>query len=60
MLVLNRKRDEAIVINGNIEVVIVDIRGVKVRLGVSAPKNVPVDRQEVHFAKLREIREASE
>lgn len=54
MLVLARKRGEVIVINNDITVVIVDIRGDKVRLGVEAPKDVPVDRQEVNDAKRRE------
>ena len=46
-LVLSRKRNESIVINSNVEVVVVDIRGDKVRLGVEAPKDVPVHRLEV-------------
>lgn len=47
MLVLSRKRDESIVIGDGIVVTIVDIRGDKVRLGIQAPPNVPVHRQEV-------------
>lgn len=47
MLVLTRQRDEAIIINGNIKVTIVDIRGDKVRLGIEAPKEVPVNREEI-------------
>lgn len=47
MLVLTRQRDEAIIINGNIKVTIVDIRGDRVRLGIEAPKEVPVNREEV-------------
>ncbi len=50
MLVLSRKKNEAIVINDNITVTIVEIRGEKVRLGVLAPKEMPVHRQEVHDA----------
>jgi carbon storage regulator len=50
MLVLSRKRNEAIVINNDIKVFVVDIRGDKVRLGVEAPKEIPVHRQEVHDA----------
>lgn len=50
MLVLSRKKNESIVINGNIEIVIVEIRGDKVRLGVEAPKEVPVHRREVFDA----------
>jgi len=47
MLVLSRQRDETIVIGDNIEVTIVDIRGDKVRLGITAPKDVTVHRREV-------------
>ena len=47
MLVLSRKRNETIVINDNIEVSVVEIRGDKVRLGVEAPREVPVHRREV-------------
>lgn len=47
MLVLSRKHDESIVINGNIIVTVIDIRGDKVRLGIDAPKDVPVHRREV-------------
>ena len=47
MLVLSRKKNESIVINNDITIVVVDIRGDKVRLGVDAPKEVPVHRQEV-------------
>ena len=47
MLVLSRKKNESIVINNDITIVVVEIRGDKVRLGVEAPKEVPVHRQEV-------------
>lgn len=47
MLVLSRKKNESIVINNDITIVVVDIRGDKVRLGVEAPKEVPVHRREV-------------
>lgn len=47
MLVLSRKPGESIVINGNIVVTVVEIHGNKIRLGVKAPGNVPVHRQEV-------------
>jgi carbon storage regulator len=54
MLVLSRKRDESIVIAGNITVTVVDIRGDKVRLGISAPAEVPVHRREVYDAIKRD------
>ncbi|MFP6587688.1 MAG: carbon storage regulator CsrA [Pirellulaceae bacterium] len=50
MLVLSRKKNESIVINNNITIVVVDIRGDKVRLGVDAPKEIPVHRREVYDA----------
>ena len=50
MLVLSRKKNESIVINDDITVVVVEIRGDKVRLGVEAPKEVPVHRREVFDA----------
>lgn len=50
MLVLSRKKNEMIVINNDITIVVVDIRGDKVRLGIQAPSNVPVHRREVYDA----------
>ena len=50
MLVLSRKKNESIVINNDITVTVVEIRGDKVRLGIVAPKSVPVHRQEVFDA----------
>lgn len=48
MLVLSRHRDEAIMIGDEVEIVIVDIRGDKVRLGVNAPSSVAVHRKEIY------------
>ena len=53
MLVLSRKKNESIMI-GEITVMIVDIRGDKVKLGIAAPKEVPVHRREVYDAIKRE------
>lgn len=50
MLVLSRKKNESIVINDDITVTIVEIRGDKVRIGFSAPKEVTIHRQEVYDA----------
>ena len=50
MLVLSRKKNESIVINNDITVTVVEIRGDKVRLGIVAPKEVPVHREEVYEA----------
>jgi carbon storage regulator len=54
MLVLSRQRDESIVIGDSIVITIVDIRGDKVRLGIEAPSQVPVHRQEVYEAIQRD------
>ncbi len=58
MLVLSRLRDETIVIGDNIRITIVDIRGDKVRLGIDAPTEIPVHRQEVYEAIKRENQKA--
>ena len=54
MLVLSRQRDEVIKIGDDIEITVVDIRGDKVRLGITAPKEVQVHRKEVYEAIRRE------
>jgi carbon storage regulator len=54
MLVLSRGRSESIVINDNIIVTVVEIRGDKVRLGIEADKSVPIHRQEVFDAIKRD------
>ena len=59
MLVLSRQRDESIIIGDNIVITIVDIRGDKVRLGIQAPKEIPVHRQEVYDAIKRESNQPS-
>jgi carbon storage regulator len=60
MLVLSRHRDESIMIGDDVVVTIVDIRGDKVRLGIEAPQDIPVHRQEVYEAIQRENRKANE
>ena len=60
MLVLSRKKNESIVINNDITVVVVEIRGDKVRLGVEAPKEVPVHRKEVYDAIQRGCGDSTE
>lgn len=54
MLVLSRQRDESIMIGDDVEITIVDVRGDKVRLGITAPKNIPVHRREIYDAIQRE------
>lgn len=58
MLVLSRHRDESIMIGDDVVITIVDIRGDKVRLGIEAPQDIPVHRQEVYEAIQRENRKA--
>ena len=60
MLVLSRHRDESIMIGDDVVVTIVDIRGDKVRLGIDAPSDIPVHRQEVYDAIQRENQKAAE
>ena len=52
MLVLSRKRNEKIVINDNITITVIEIRGDKVRIGIEAPKDINVHRKEVYDAIL--------
>lgn len=59
MLVLSRHRDESIMIGDDVMITIVDIRGDKVRLGIDAPQEIPVHRQEVYDAIKRENQKAS-
>ncbi|GAC1333567.1 MAG: hypothetical protein NVSMB14_00440 [Isosphaeraceae bacterium] len=59
MLVLSRHRDESIIIGDDIVITVVDIRGDKVRLGIAAPIEISVHRQEVYEAIQREKRQAS-
>lgn len=50
MLVLSRKKNESIIIDDNIVVTVIEIRGDKVRLGIDAPREVPIHRSEIHEA----------
>ncbi len=56
MLVLSRKKNESIIINDNITVTVIEIRGDKVRLGIEAPKHVTVHRREVYEAIQNQAR----
>lgn len=59
MLVLSRQRDETIMIGDEVEITVVDIRGDKVRLGITAPRHIQVHRKEVYEAIKRENQQAS-
>ena len=48
MLALSRKKNEALILNNNIEITILEIKGEQVKLGITAPKDVPVYRKEVY------------
>lgn len=58
MLALSRKKNEAIVINNNIEITILEVKGDQVKIGVSAPKEVPVYRKEV-YVQIQEANRAA-
>jgi len=60
MLVLSRQKDESIMIGDEVEITIVDVRGDKVRLGITAPKSIPVHRREIYDAIQREKAQQSE
>ncbi|MCI5821433.1 MAG: carbon storage regulator CsrA, partial [Lachnospiraceae bacterium] len=58
MLALTRKKGESLVINNNIEVTVLEIRGDQVKIGISAPKDVPIYRKEVYLQIQEETKEA--
>ena len=58
MLALSRKKNEAIVINNNIEITVLEIKGDQVKIGISAPKEVPVYRKEV-YVQIQEANKAA-
>jgi carbon storage regulator len=59
MLILSRKKDESIIINGNIEIKVLEIGDGKVRLGIEAPKNIDIFRQELYKSIQEENMEAA-
>lgn len=58
MLALSRKKNEAIIINNNIEVTILEVKGDQVKIGITAPKEVPVYRKEV-YVQIQEANKES-
>ena len=60
MLALSRKKDEAVIINDDIEITIIEIKGAQVKLGISAPKSVPIYRKEVYMQIQNANKEASQ
>lgn len=59
MLILTRKKDEKIIIDGSIEITVIEIRGDQVRLGIKAPKNVTIHRKEILDAIEAENKQAA-
>ncbi len=59
MLALTRKKNEAIIINNNIEITILEVKGDQVKIGLSAPKDVPIYRKEVYVQIQESNKEAS-
>lgn len=58
MLALTRKKNEALVINNNIEITILEVKGEQVKIGISAPKEVPIYRKEVYLQIQESNKEA--
>ncbi|MDD3369563.1 MAG: carbon storage regulator CsrA [Lachnospiraceae bacterium] len=59
MLALSRKKNEALIINNNIEITILEIKGEQVKIGITAPKEVPVYRKEVYLQIQKSNEEAT-
>jgi len=59
MLALSRRKDESIIINDNIEITIIEVKGEQVKLGITAPKSVPIYRKEVYIQIQEANREAA-
>ena len=59
MLALSRKKNEALVINNNIEITVLEIKGEQVKIGITAPKNVPIYRKEVYLQIQKANEEAT-
>ncbi|MBQ7615463.1 MAG: carbon storage regulator CsrA [Butyrivibrio sp.] len=60
MLALSRKKNEAIIINNNIEITVLDIRGDQIKLGIAAPKDIPIYRKEVYIQIQNENKQATD
>lgn len=58
MLALTRKKNEAIVVNNNIEITVLEIKGDQIKLGISAPKEVPIYRKEI-YVQIQEANKAA-
>ena len=59
MLALSRKKNEAIIINNNIEITVLEVKGDQVKIGISAPKEIPIYRKEVYIQIQEANKEAA-
>lgn len=59
MLALSRKKNESIIVNNDVEITILDIKGDQVKIGITAPKSVPIYRKEVYLQIKEANKEAS-
>ena len=59
MLALSRKKGEALVVNNDIEITVLEVKGEQVKLGITAPKEVPIDRKEVYVQIQESTKEAA-
>ena len=59
MLALTRKINESIIIGNNIEITVLEIRGDQVKIGINAPKSIPVYRKEIYLQILESNKEAA-
>jgi carbon storage regulator len=60
MLVLSRRTNESIIVNGNITITVLEIRGDHIRLGIDAPREISIHREEIHAELARANKEAAE
>lgn len=60
MLALTRKKGESLIINNNVEITVLEIRGDQIKIGVNAPKEIPIYRKEVYEQILQENKKSAE
>lgn len=60
MLALSRKKNESIIINNNVELTVLEIKGDQIKLGITAPKEIPIYRKEIYIQIQNENKEATD
>ncbi|WP_027218209.1 carbon storage regulator CsrA [Butyrivibrio fibrisolvens] len=60
MLALSRKKNESIIINNNVELTVLEVKGDQIRLGITAPKEIPIYRKEIYIQIQNENKEATD